>query len=156
MLGGRRLLRFDVAGGVQLLTAAVPLLFRQWPLLPPLVGRPPPRSTSLVLDGGRRDVTADRYSGDGSGHLTNGVGDRELGSPPSCACRNKSHSMSQHSEPMTKTGTKVLTPGRIDHLAADVTYLQFPIHVCFCSTLPNLFFPISLFRFQLKWTVFLL
>jgi len=35
--------------------------------------------------------------------------------------------------------TKTLTRGRTDHFAVGVTYLHFPVHVCFSCTLLNCF-----------------
>ena len=50
--------------------------------------------------------------------------------------------------------TITLTRGRTDHFAAGVTHLQFPIQVCFFSTLLYLVLPVSLFQFQPKTNVF--
>ena len=45
---------------------------------------------------------------------------------------------------------EALTRGRTDRFAAGVTYLRFPIQVCFSSTLPDLVYPVPPSHFQPK------
>jgi len=51
------------------------------------------------------------------------------------------------------TMRKALTWGCIDHYAAGVTYLMFPVQVCFSSTSQDLVFPVLLFHFQSKMNI---
>jgi len=54
------------------------------------------------------------------------------------------HRCEQLSRQHISATIQALTRGGTDHFAAVVTYLQFSIHVCFSSTLPDLVFQVSL------------